>query len=160
MVSELPAQISSSSMGSRVLSTRSITPPVFGFQWHRYQTTQLDNDEVREADRNFRIKTGLRPEEGCKANFVLDVGCGMGCRFAEVATRWGARVVGIDLSAAAEVAAKNLPDREFVARFRRTFSALPFAAESFDVISQRGGAAPHAGLRGGGEGARQVSEAR
>ena len=28
-------------------------------------------------------------------------------RFAEVATRWGARVVGIDLSAAAEVAAKK-----------------------------------------------------
>ncbi len=103
----------------------------FGFQWHRYQTTQLDNDEVREADRNFRIKTGLRPEE-LQGKLVLDVGCGMG-RFAEVATRWGARVVGIDLSAAAEVAAKNLPDREFVA-FQADVFALPFAAESFDVI--------------------------
>jgi len=103
----------------------------FGFQWHRYQTTQLDNDEVREADRNFRIKTGLRPEE-LKGKLVLDVGCGMG-RFAEVATRWGARVVGIDLSAAAEVAAKNLPDREFVALQADVF-ALPFAAESFDII--------------------------
>jgi SAM-dependent methyltransferase len=103
----------------------------FGFQWHRYQTTQLDNDEVREADRNFRIKTGLRPEE-LQGKLVLDVGCGMG-RFAEVATRWGARVVGIDLSAAAEVAAKNLPDREFVA-FQADVFGLPFAAESFDVI--------------------------
>ena len=35
----------------------------FGFQWHRYQKTQLDHGEVREADLNFRIKTGLRPEE-------------------------------------------------------------------------------------------------
>jgi SAM-dependent methyltransferase len=103
----------------------------FGFQWHRYQTTQLDNDEVREADRNFRIKTGLRPEE-LQGKLVLDVGCGMG-RFAEVATRWGARVVGIDLSAAAEVAAKNLPEREFVALQADVF-ALPFAGESFDVI--------------------------
>jgi SAM-dependent methyltransferase len=103
----------------------------FGFQWHRYQKTQLDNDEVRESDRNFRMKTGLRPEE-LKGKLVLDVGCGMG-RFAEVATRWGARVVGIDLSAAAEVAAKNLADRDFVA-FQADVFSLPFAAESFDVI--------------------------
>src|SRR5277367_430127 len=103
----------------------------FGFQWHRYQTTQLDNDEVREADRNFRIKTGLRPEE-LKGKLVLDVGCGMG-RFAEVATRWGARVVGIDLSAAAEVAAINLASREFTA-FQADAFALPFAPESFDII--------------------------
>jgi SAM-dependent methyltransferase len=54
-------------------------------------------------------------------------------RFAEVATRWGARVVGIDLSAAAEVAAKNLADRDFVA-FQADVFALPFAPESFDVI--------------------------
>ena len=91
----------------------------FGFQWHRYQTTQLDHDEVRESERNFRMKTALRPEE-LKGKLVLDVGCGMG-RFAEVATRWGARVVGIDLSAAAEVAAKNLADRS-LSRSRRTFS--------------------------------------
>ncbi|MGB8775229.1 MAG: class I SAM-dependent methyltransferase [Terriglobales bacterium] len=103
----------------------------FGFQWHRYQKTQLDHDEVRESENNFRMKTALRPEE-LAGKLVLDVGCGMG-RFAEVATRWGARVVGIDLSAAAEVAAKNLADRDFVA-FQADVFALPFAPESFDVI--------------------------
>ena len=103
----------------------------FGFQWHRYQKTQLDHDEVRESDLNFRMKTALRPEE-LQGKLVLDVGCGMG-RFAEVATRWGARVVGVDLSAAAEVAAKNLAEREFVA-FQADAFALPFAPESFDVI--------------------------
>ncbi len=103
----------------------------FGFQWHKYQKTQLDHDEIRESDRQFRMKTALRPEE-LKGKLVLDVGCGMG-RFAEVATRWGARVVGIDLSAAAEVAAINLADRDFVA-FQADVFALPFAPESFDVI--------------------------
>ncbi len=103
----------------------------FGFQWHRYQNTQLDHDEVRESDHHFRMKTALRPEE-LKGKLVLDVGCGMG-RFAEVATRWGARVVGIDLSAAAEVAAKNLVDRDFVA-FQADVFSLPFAPESFDII--------------------------
>jgi len=103
----------------------------FGFQWHRYQKTQLDHDEVRESDRNFRMKTALRPEE-LEGKLVLDVGCGMG-RFAEVATRWGARVVGIDLSAAAEVAAKNLASRDFVA-FQADVFSLPFAPGSFDLI--------------------------
>jgi 2-polyprenyl-3-methyl-5-hydroxy-6-metoxy-1,4-benzoquinol methylase len=103
----------------------------FGFQWHRYQQTQLDHDELRESERHFLAKTALRPED-LKGKLVLDVGCGMG-RFAEVATRWGARVVGVDLSAAAEVAAKNLADREFTA-FQADVFALPFAPESFDVI--------------------------
>jgi SAM-dependent methyltransferase len=103
----------------------------FGFQWHRYQKTQLDQGEVREADWNFRVKTALRPEE-VQGKLVLDVGCGMG-RFAEVATRWGARVIGVDLSAAAEVAAMNLAAREFVA-FQADAFALPFAPESFDII--------------------------
>jgi SAM-dependent methyltransferase len=103
----------------------------FGFQWHRYQQTQLDHDELRESERHFLAKTALHPED-LKGKLVLDVGCGMG-RFAEVATRWGARVVGVDLSAAAEVAAKNLADRDFVA-FQSDVFALPFAPESFDVI--------------------------
>jgi 2-polyprenyl-3-methyl-5-hydroxy-6-metoxy-1,4-benzoquinol methylase len=105
----------------------------FGFQWHRYQKTQLDSDqdELRESERHFLMKTALRPED-LKGKLVLDVGCGMG-RFAEVATRWGARVVGVDLSAAAEVAAKNLADRNFTA-FQADVFALPFAPESFDVI--------------------------
>jgi SAM-dependent methyltransferase len=103
----------------------------FGFQWHRYQKTQLDHDELRESERHFLAKTALRPDD-LKGKLVLDVGCGMG-RFAEVATRWGARVVGVDLSAAAEVAAKNLADRDFVA-FQADVFALPFAPESFDII--------------------------
>jgi 2-polyprenyl-3-methyl-5-hydroxy-6-metoxy-1,4-benzoquinol methylase len=103
----------------------------FGYQWHQYQKTQLDHDEITESEENFRWKTALRPED-LRGKLVLDVGCGMG-RFAEVATRWGARVVGIDLSAAAEVAAKNLASREFVA-FQADVFSLPFAPESFDLI--------------------------
>jgi len=100
----------------------------FAYQWRAFDKTQL-NPPASEWD--FRKKTGLRPEE-LQGKLVLDVGCGMG-RFAEVATRWGARVVGIDLSAAAEVAATNLANREFIALQADVF-ALPFAPESFDVI--------------------------
>jgi SAM-dependent methyltransferase len=103
----------------------------FGYQWHQFDKTQLDNPEKDLSEPDFRRKTGLRPED-LKGKLVLDVGCGMG-RFAEVATRWGGRVVGIDLSAAAEVAARNLSDREFAALQADVFS-LPFAPESFDLI--------------------------
>jgi SAM-dependent methyltransferase len=103
----------------------------FGFQWRRYSRTQLDDVSQRASERNFVSKTGFTPQD-LKGKLVLDVGCGMG-RFAEVATRWGARVVGIDLSAAAEVAAHNLADRDFVA-FQADVFSLPFALDTFDYI--------------------------
>ena len=103
----------------------------FGFQWHLYDRTQLDHNDCFDSETQFRMKTVFTPEE-LRGKLVLDVGCGMG-RFAEVATRWGARVVGIDLSAAAEVAARNLAGRDFVALQADVF-ALPFAPETFDFI--------------------------
>ena len=103
----------------------------FGFQWQRYDRTQLDGAERCHSEMQFQLKTGFSPGE-LKGKLVLDVGCGMG-RFAEVATRWGARVVGVDLSAAAEVAARNLADRDFIA-FQADVFALPFVPESFDYI--------------------------
>jgi SAM-dependent methyltransferase len=107
----------------------------FGYQWHKFDKTQLDQGGTTRSDMDFRRKTGLKPED-LEGKLVLDVGCGMG-RFAEVATRWGARVAGIDLSAAAEVAARNLADREFVALQADVFT-LPFAPESFDYIYSMG----------------------
>jgi SAM-dependent methyltransferase len=107
----------------------------FGYQWQRFNRTQLDQGDKTPNERDFRRKTGLKPED-LEGKLVLDVGCGMG-RFSEVATRWGARVVGIDLSAAAEVAARNLADREFVALQADVF-ALPFTPGSFDYIYSMG----------------------
>src|SRR5579859_5426274 len=103
----------------------------FGYQWRSFDKTQLDHAGRDLSETDFVRKVGLKPEN-LRGKLVLDVGCGMG-RFAEVATRLGARVVGVDLSAAAEVAARNLADREFVA-FQADVFALPFAPESFDVI--------------------------
>jgi len=104
----------------------------FGFEWSTYSRTQLDHDDVRISEERFRVTTGFSPEE-LRGKWVLDVGCGMG-RFAEVASRWGANVVGIDLSRAAEVAARNLADRRNVWICRADLRHLPFALESFDYI--------------------------
>lgn len=107
----------------------------FGFQWQRYDRTQLDDATCTISEVDFIRKTGLTRQD-LEGKLVLDVGCGMG-RFAEVVTRWGARVVGIDLSAAAEVAARNLKEREFVA-FQADVFDLPFAPETFDLIYSLG----------------------
>jgi SAM-dependent methyltransferase len=103
----------------------------FGFQWHVHARTQLDSAESKRSERAFRRRTGFRPED-LAGKLVLDVGCGMG-RFADVATRWGAHVVGIDLSLAAEVAARNLAGREATI-FQADVFRLPFAPETFDFI--------------------------
>jgi len=103
----------------------------FGFQWQLYARTQLDDTTSQRSERAFRRRTGFRPED-LAGKLVLDVGCGMG-RFAEVATRWGAHVVGIDLSLASEVAAKNLADRTATI-FQADVFKLPFAPNSFDYI--------------------------
>lgn len=107
----------------------------FGLQWHTFRKTQLDNEQSRRSEQDFKRRTGFSPED-LRGKLVLDVGCGMG-RFAETATRWGAKVVGIDLSLAAEVAAENLKDRQAVFIQADVFK-LPFAAESFDYIYSLG----------------------
>jgi ubiquinone/menaquinone biosynthesis C-methylase UbiE len=55
-------------------------------------------------------------------------------RFAEVASRWGANVVGIDLSLAADVAARNLGPRDNVWICQASVLNLPFREQSFDYV--------------------------
>lgn len=103
----------------------------FGFQWHVHARTQLDTGASNRSERDFQERTGFAPED-LAGKLVLDVGCGMG-RFADIATRWGAHVVGVDLSLACEVAARNLADRN-ATFFQADVFKLPFAPESFDLI--------------------------
>jgi SAM-dependent methyltransferase len=148
---ECGAELSDMPRGLKCMACRSCFPAVdgvvrfvqaqkyagsFGFQWNVYARTQLDNATSRESETDFRNRTGLEPED-LRGKLVLDVGCGMG-RFADIASRWGARVVGVDLSAAAEVAARNLGGRETVSIFRGDVFSLPFAPASFDYIYSLG----------------------
>lgn len=104
----------------------------FGFEWKRHRLTQLDGEASRESEETFRQKTGFGPED-VRGKLVLEVGCGMG-RFADVVSRWGGRVVGIDLSTAVEAAQANLGRRENLAILQADLFELPFREESFDLI--------------------------
>ena len=104
----------------------------FGFEWGKYARTQLDNEISDLSERQFIESTGFSAAE-LRGKWILDIGCGMG-RFAEVASRWGANVVGIDLSLAADVAARNLSSRENVWICQASVLNLPFLEQSFDYI--------------------------
>lgn len=104
----------------------------FGYQWGVFRTTQLDRKAGDESEQTFQEKTGIDPST-LAGKTVLDVGCGMG-RFAEVCARHGARVIGVDLSTAVEIAAENLSPYPDCAVLQADIFNLPLAADTFDVI--------------------------
>ncbi len=104
----------------------------FGFEWNLHRRTQLDDAAHHETEETFRAKTGLTPDN-VAGRLVLDVGCGMG-RFADVVSRWGGKVVGIDLSLAVEAAHANLGGRENVRILQADLFHLPFRPGTFDVV--------------------------
>ena len=105
----------------------------FSFEWNTHDRTQLDMyRDDKPSEKEFVAKTAFTPEF-LKGKLVLDAGVGAG-RYADVASRWGADVVGVDLSLAVEAAHRNLKDRPNVWIAQADIGALPFKPGSFDVI--------------------------
>jgi SAM-dependent methyltransferase len=99
----------------------------FGRQWNRYDVARDEEDEAV-----FRVKTGINPPD-LKDKLVLDAGCGGG-RYSLLAGRHGARVVGVDLSAAVEKAAALCAGWPNVAIIQADLLDLPLAEAAFDVV--------------------------
>jgi SAM-dependent methyltransferase len=108
----------------------------FGFEWNLHNRTQLDTAARRESEEAFVEKTGFKPTD-FEGKLVLDVGCGMG-RFSDVASRWGATVVGIDLTSAVDAAYANIGGRDNVHLAQADVFELPFCDETFDFIFSLG----------------------
>ena len=105
----------------------------FSYEWNRWNQVQLDiANGRRESEETFAEKTGFTPEE-LRGKLVLDVGCGAG-RFLDVASRWGANVIGIDLSFAVEASQRNVGGRANVSVIQADVFRLPFRTETFDAI--------------------------
>jgi SAM-dependent methyltransferase len=103
----------------------------FSYEWHKHAHTLLDGPQRDGTERSLTaVHIGSGDVTG---RLVLDAGCGMG-RFTDVLTRWGARVVAVDLSEAVHVARRNLAERPGVAFLQADVFKLPFAPASFDAI--------------------------
>ena len=104
----------------------------FGDEWHRFRTVQLDSaNGSRESEDGFRLKTGLGPDD-VRGRVVLDAGVGAG-RYTEVMGRWGAEVVGVDLTRAVDAAAENLRQVPTAHLVQADIFALPFRDGTFDL---------------------------
>ncbi len=106
---------------------------IFGFEWNKFHDVQMDIlNNTDESERTFKWKTGWAPED-IKGRLILDVGLGAG-RFADIVSRWGGEVVGIDLSFAVDAAYKNIGQRSNVHIIQADLFYLPFKKGIFDSI--------------------------
>ena len=109
----------------------------FSFEWTTFHDVQIDILNRSDlSERDFRWKTGWGPDD-LKGKLVLDAGVGAG-RFAEIASRWGAEVVGVDLSFAVDAARDTLRGRDNVHLVQADIFHLPFRRETFDAAYSMG----------------------
>ncbi len=99
----------------------------FGRQWNRYDVARLEEDEA-----TFLVKTGVSPAE-LADKLVLDAGCGGG-RYARLVGSKGAKLIGVDLSAAVVKAAQLCKSLSNVAIIQADLLALPLADAAFDFV--------------------------
>jgi SAM-dependent methyltransferase len=98
----------------------------FGRQWNRYDVARPEEDAA-----TFQVKTGTRLA-GLNGQLVLDAGCGSG-RYARLVGLHGARVIGVDLSAAVEKAASLCNELSNVLIVQADLLDLPLAERAFDL---------------------------
>jgi SAM-dependent methyltransferase/uncharacterized protein YbaR (Trm112 family) len=109
----------------------------FSYEWNKWNRVQLDiANGGRESEDTFIEKTGFTQAD-LAGKMVLDVGCGAG-RFLEVASRWGARTIGVDFSYAVEASQMNVGDRSNVDVIQADVFRLPFKDDVFDAIFSLG----------------------
>lgn len=104
----------------------------FGFEWTRFGQVQLDAVTGQsESERGFRAKTGFTPDD-LEGRVILDAGVGAG-RYADVVSRWGGEVIGVDSTEAVDAAFANIGMRPGVHLVQADIFALPLRAETVDV---------------------------
>lgn len=103
----------------------------FSFEWNKFHDVQMDIlNNTDESEKTFLWKTGWKPQD-LKGKLILDIGIGAG-RFADIASRWAAEVIGIDLSFAVDAAYKNIGKRDNVHIIQADIFSLPFKPRIFD----------------------------
>jgi len=115
-------------------AVRAMIAERFGFEWTEFSRFGWDDPRygLDREESVFRAKALLRPED-LDGRIVLDAGCGNG-RYAHWATRYGGRVMAVDLGGAVDAAARNLGGERGVQVVEADIFDLPFAPDTFDVV--------------------------
>ncbi len=105
----------------------------FSFEWRKFSKIQLDKfNHSTQSEDTFMQDTGFT-REALSGKLILDAGIGAG-RFAEVVTRWGGEVVGVDLSYAVDAAYDNIGERRNLHIIQADILHLPFREGIFDYV--------------------------
>ena len=105
----------------------------FGWQWKRFQRSQLDSYTGTTISRDRLARCLGGSLEVVQGKVVLEAGCGAG-RFTEVMLDAGARVVATDLSSAVEANYSNCGTSRGYFVCQADIRELPVAPRSFDVV--------------------------
>jgi SAM-dependent methyltransferase len=105
----------------------------FGFQWNRFRKTQLDSTTGKPITESRFFKQSGWSAAQLRGQATLDLGCGAG-RFAEVALRAGARLVGVDYSTAVDACRENLGPHPMLDVVQSDVYRLPFRREAFAFV--------------------------
>jgi SAM-dependent methyltransferase len=87
---------------------------------------------AEEDEATFRVKTGVAPSD-LAGKLVLDAGCGGG-RYSRLLGSRGAKVIGVDLSAAVDKARSLCDDLPDVQIIQADLLDLPLADAAFDMV--------------------------
>lgn len=126
-------------------ATQAQTSDAFGFKWHKRDTFESDQGRARMREwlyeRYGRVTQEPWFSEHGDAPIVVDAGCGAALSaielFGDALRR--VRYVGVDVSAAVEVAAARFRERGYPGAFLQAdLGALPFAAGSVDLVFSEG----------------------
>lgn len=105
----------------------------FSFEWDVFHDVQIDvRNRTNASEETFTAKTGFTPDQA-RDRLFLDAGVGAG-RYAEVVSRWGGEVVGMDLSFAVDAAFRNIGKRENVHLVQADIYRPPFRKGVFDHV--------------------------
>jgi SAM-dependent methyltransferase len=99
----------------------------FGRQWNRYDVERPEEDAA-----TFHVKTATSSSD-LAGRLVLDAGCGGG-RYARLTGSHGARVIGVDLSAAVAKATALCASLPQVLIVQADLLDLPLAEAAFDLV--------------------------
>jgi len=105
----------------------------FGFQWNKFQKTQLDSHTGIPLSRDRLFESSGWTPSMLKGKRVLDVGCGAG-RFTEIALDAGAFVVALDYSSAVDACWANHGSCARLKVIQGDIYHLPFAPNSFEFV--------------------------
>jgi SAM-dependent methyltransferase len=109
----------------------------FSFEWNVHRTTQVDSVTGKTDSEDRFARSLAMPLDQLRGKIVLDIGCGTG-RFAEIALKYGATVIGVDLSLAVDAAYTNVGRHPRMHVLQADVFGLPLKPDSFDLIYSLG----------------------